>query len=465
MKVTSERLQDSQVLLRIEIEAERAEKSIDQAYRKLANRLSIPGFRKGKAPRHVIERVVGRDALVQESIDLMLPQVYREAVNETGIQPVAEPHVDIVQQEPLVMTMTVPVRPTVELGDYRDVRVEPEEARVPDSDADVALQQLREQNAEWLPVGREVQAGDRVTMDVTAHVRGHPVLYNPQGEAIVETPSGEPLIDQKGAEYTVDVDNPAPVKGFAEKLIGHKVGEEFRFELSFPANHPDRKLANKAAIYQVKLAAVKEKQLPALDDEFAKTVGDHETLAALRESVANDLRRQAEQEARKRLEDRVLSIATDQARIEMPEALIEREIGRISDRTEQRLKQARVGIEDYLRAANKTEEDLRADYRTDAIGNLRRYLVLEEIAKIENVEVTPDEVDAEIKKIEQAYGEYGERVTANMRTPEGRADLTDDLRRRKALNRLVDIATGKTGEPEPSQQATPSEATSESEAE
>jgi trigger factor len=272
VKVAAQEIEHSQVVLDIEVEDERMERAVDQAYRRIVQRLNVPGFRKGKAPRALVERMVGREALVEDAVEQLVPQVVEDAVKQQELVMVARPSLEVISTEPLQVKATVPVQPKVELGDYQSLKIEATPAEVTDEQVEAVVTRLQDSNATWEPVERAVELGDRIAIDLLAKA----------GETTV--------MESKDAEYVVSTDGPQPAEGFAEALVGQAIGETRNLTLKLPDEHRDTELAGKDADFTVTVNWVKAKVLPPLDDTLPSVVGtEFESLDALRTAIRENL--------------------------------------------------------------------------------------------------------------------------------------------------------------------------------
>ena len=421
MKVTSSDIEGSQVVLEMEIEAERLEKSMERAYRRLASRVNIPGFRRGKAPRALLERMIGREALMEEALEILVPEAYQEAVTETGIDPVGQPKLDVVSAEPLMVKATVPVRPKVTLGDYRSIRQSLEVPEITEPQVEDALQSLREQRAQWVPAEREAGSGDLVTIDIAARSDEESFL-NEQGVSVVLNPEREIL-----------------AKGVVEKIIGMKAGDHQAFDVTMPEEFSKNELAGKEAAIEVTVSEVKEKQVPELDDEFAKSIGDYADVAAVRTAVREELEQQSRSHARRNLEESVLNAVVDLAEADPPATWVDEQAASLRQNTETQIKREGISLEQFLQISNLTEDAFMDETRTAAKRQLKRALVLDAVAAAEEVDLTDDELNA---AVEQAIASrQGRTITAEERARLG-SNLHSALKERKTIDRLVQIAEG-----------------------
>ncbi|HWP28657.1 MAG TPA: trigger factor [Chloroflexota bacterium] len=439
MKITTQELESSQVLLEIEVEPARMERALDQAYRRIANRLNVPGFRRGKAPRPLVERMVGRETLLEEALEQLVPAVYREAVDQAGLRPIEDPTLEVVETEPLRIKATVPVRPKVRLGDYRSLRRELVVPPVTEEQIQGVLEQLREAHAIWVPVERPVQWGDRVAIDV----------HGAAGAAV--------LVDRQDVEYEVRPDDPHPVPGFGEQLVGLRAGEEKAFTIRIPEDHSDRELAGKDVAFRVRLHWVKEKQLPELDDAFAASVGAFNTLADLRAHVERELRARAEAAARRELQEAVVEAVVGVASLELPPQAVEKQAERLRQRLISSLDKQGITVEQYRQLTQKSASDLDEELRAEARRDLTRAFVLDAVAEAEQIEVDPAEVEAEIRRVAGDGAQGARAAEAALARPAMRERVAVLLRERKAVERLVALATGQADQsPVAAQSAEPS---------
>lgn len=420
MKVTASEIEGSQVVLEMEIEAERVEKAMEKAYRRIVSRVNVPGFRRGKAPRVMVERLVGRETLMNEALEILIPEAYDEAVRETGIDPVGQPELDIVGAEPLSVKATVPVRPKVELGDYKAIRQTLETPEVTEEQVDNTLESLRQSRAEWVPMEREARAGDLVTIDI-------------RGRADDET-----FIDSQNLHVVLDPERQIIAPGVVEQIIGMKPEDRKALDVTLPDDFAKKELAGKEATLEIGINEVKEKQVPELDDELAKSLGDYSSVDELRASVREQLQKQAEAEARHNLEESVVAAVVDQAKAEPPEVWVEEQAKALVESTKSRVSLEGLSFEQFLRFSDRTEKAFEEEMESTARRQLKRSLVLDSVAKEEGIEVTDEEVETAVEK---ALSEYQGKVTAEERE-RIKSNYRPRLRERKTVDRLVEIATG-----------------------
>lgn len=424
MKVTEEKIGNCQVVLNVEVEAERVERSLHQASQRVSQRARIPGFRKGRAPYRIVLQRLGEGAIYNEALQELIPEVYREVLTDRGIEPFDLPSLEVVQRKPLILRVTVPLEPIVELGDYRQIRLSPEEVSVKEEEIDALLARIQKENAQEIPVERPARLGDCLTLDVEGHV------------------DGGPRIDTEVEDFILTAETSKPAPGFSEQLVGMMTGQGKEFALTLPADYPDEDLAGKEANFSVLLHEVKEIRLPEIDDDLARTVGDFETLDGLKDRLREGLRAKAESEAQERFVEEVLATVIGQAKIECPPILLEREFDQMVKERIAWLERSGFTFEGYLKALQKSEEEWREELRPQAEERLKRSLVLGKVAELEGIEVEPAEIDDEIERMTQPFGDRADVVRRKLSSDESRHDIALRLYGRKALRRLVEIAKG-----------------------
>lgn len=420
MKVSVETLEESQVELSIEAEPQEMGQALEQSYRSLASRASIPGFRKGKAPRELLERRLGQPAILQKALEFLVPELYSKALQERGIRAMGEPQVQISSTDPIAFKVKVSVWPQVKLGEYHLLHLEPELVAVPDEEIEATLEQIRRQNTPWEPVERPAAQGDLLIIDV-------------QGRS-----NGRAILKENSAQFQLLDGWPYPVPGFSQQLIGLEAGQSKEFTLSFPPDNPSPTLAGKEFSFKVKVNEIKEQRLPELNDELAKGVGHgFESLDALRQNLAQTLRQQAEAEVRSRLAEKALDGVVAGASLQLPEAMVEAEVDRLLEERRQV-----GGMEAQLQTVGRSPEETRQELRPTARERLTRSLVLAEVAKEEGIEITQEELEAEAQRLVQAQGESGLGATRLLQNEDFRNSLTRVLLVRKTKDKLAGIALG-----------------------
>jgi len=430
VKVTKDKVENCQAFLTVEMEPAEVEKSKGDAYRRLVKKVTVPGFRKGKAPRDMLERHIGKESLFDEALDILVPQACQDALAEQEIEPYARPSVEITQNDPLVFKATVPLAPTVKLGNYHNIRMEPEPVEITDEKIDAVVERLRHQQATWEPVERPVAYNDLAIFDV---------------ESTVEE---KPFIAQKGVQYQVLENYPAPVPGFADQLVGMSRDEEKEFTLTLPPDYPQSELAEKEAAFKIKMSEVKEEKLPEVTDDFAKDIDPkYETLELLKKQIADDMRTRAEERSQAEFEGKVIEKLIEDSEIEYPPVLVDIEIDRILEQQYKYLKENGRSLEEYLASINKTQEELREETKPTAEKRVAQALALEELAEKEKTEVSPEEIDADIEEMtKQTPEERKADIKKMLNTPRSRESIKDYLIRRKTVLNLLEIAKGQAPE-------------------
>ena len=425
VKVDTERKPGSQVVLSVEVDADQVSKSIDQAYSRLAPRVRIAGFRPGKAPRPMIEREIGWPALRQEALDLLLATAYNSALDEAGLDPIDVPRVEVQQfdrGQSMRFTATVSVKPEITLKEYKDIRVPRPRTEIGDVDVDEALERLRGRFAELHAVERPVQVGDFLTVDT--HI----------------LKSGAVLIGESQTDAQLEVDRERLIPGLADGLIGQAIGESRDIRLALPADYPKKDLAGSDVVFRVTVKSVKERRLPALDDELARQVGRGETLAELRQEVHDELQEAAHQADEQRFENDVLKALDERMEAEIPEALIDREVNRRVRELELRLQEQGVKMERYLEYTNSSVDVMKAEQRPQAVQKVRLELALETVAEREGLTVSEAEIETAVANA-LAEDEQVSRRTRDLRTADPvRAYFRHQLLMRKTIDYLSTVA-------------------------
>jgi trigger factor len=427
VKVTLERLPESRVSLDIEVEQDQVEKSLDVAYRRLAPQVRVPGFRPGKAPRNMIERQIGRQRLMSEALDDLVPKVYNEAIESEDVDAIAQPELESVELEPVRLKFTVPVRPTIDPGDYRSVRVEKKPVEITDEQVQEQIDMLRRRHATHAPVERPVQWDDILIADVKGEV------------------DGEQFVEDENAEFPLREGATLLVEGLAEAFVGMKKGDEKSVELEMPEDFQVERLQGKQATFTISLREVKEEQLPDADDDLANQVDAESfpTLEALTTRIRESLTEQAQREADAEFESEVVEKMVEGATLEYPKVLVESEIDRL---VEQSTGGDRQSYATYLQRVGRSEAEFRESLRETAEARVKRSLILSQIAEAEGIEVSEDEIAAEIDSIAEPMGDDAERFKEMFSSPEGNASVRRNLLNKKLSERLAAIASGEAPE-------------------
>ena len=425
MSAKWEKLEGNQGVLTVEVEASEVDTALDQAFKKVVKKVNVPGFRKGKMPRKLFEQRFGVESLYQDALDILLPKAYGDAVEETGIEPVDRPEVDIEKMEQgsnLVFTAKVIVKPEVKLGEYKGLEVEKTETEVTDEDVQNELTRLQEQQAE-LVVKEDgaIENGDTVNLDFEGFV------------------DGEAFEGGKAENYSLEIGSGSFIPGFEEQLVGEKAGAEKDVNVSFPEEYHAEELAGKPAVFKVKIHDIKSKQLPELNDEFAKEAeGDAETLEDLKKELRTKLEESKKQEAENQTRETVIEKASENAEIEIPEAMVNTELDRMVQEFGQRLQMQGMNLDLYYQFSGTSEEALREQMKEDAQKRVRTNLVLEAIVEAENIEVSEEEINTELSKMAEMYKMEVEQIKQMLAMQGGNDAVAADLKVRKAIDFLVE---------------------------
>jgi trigger factor len=423
MQITSTPGPESTVLLEIELPPERLSRAIDDAVRRLSRGTRVPGFRPGKAPRAVLERHLGPGAVVDEAVEHLVGDSYREAMVEQGLLPLTNPDIEVVQAEegkPFVFKATVQVPPEVKLGDYKHFNFGPEIETIDDARVDKVIDELRDQNATLTAVeGRGARDGDYAVISFAG------------------SRDGEPFEGGSSDRMPLILGQERLIPGFEANLLALEVGDKTEFDITFPEDYPETELASKQAHFAVELRELREKVQPELDDDFIGTLGDFADLEALRADIRTRLERNALDRARHEFADKIIDYAVANATVDLPHILVDQEVEVMHD--EFRATLARQGIteEAYLKALDKTDAEMHAEFRPGAEKRVRTLLVLSKVADAESVAVADPEVDAEVARGRERYPDDA-RLQEYFGTERGRSYIRSTLRRSRVVEGLID---------------------------
>lgn len=423
MSAKWEKLEGNQGVLTVEVEAGKVNEGLDEAFKKVVKQVNVPGFRKGKMPRNLFEKRFGVESLYQDALDIILPDAYASAVEETGIEPVDRPEIDIEQMEKgkeLIFTAKVIVKPEVKLGQYKDLEVEKLDTTVTDEDVEEELTRMQERHAELVvKEAGTIQNGDTVVIDFEGFV------------------DGEAFDGGKAENYSLEIGSGSFIPGFEEQLVGLETEAEKDVEVTFPEEYHAEELAGKLATFKVTVHEIKSKELPELDDEFAKDADDEvETLAELKEKIKKQLEDSKKHEAEHHLHDTLVQKAAENAEVDVPEIMVENEVNRMLGEFEQRLQMQGMNLELYFQFSGQDEAALRAQMKDDAATRVRINLTLEAIVKAENIDVAEEDVEKELEKMAGTYNMPVENVKQALG---GNLDgLKEDLKIQKAVDFLVE---------------------------
>ncbi len=421
-----EKLENNKVKLEIEVASPDVDTALAKAYRKVVGKINLPGFRKGKVPRRILESRFGPEILHEEALELLVPGAYEAALEEEGLDPINNPEFELIQIEegkPLLFNAVFEVLPPVELGDYRGLEVEQEEAEVDEIQIDHHLFMLREQNARLIP--REdgpVQEGDLVQIDFKGYVDGE--LFE-GGEA---------------EDYSLEIGSKSFIPGFEDQLIGAVQDEDKEIKVTFPKNYRKEDVAGKEATFKVKIKQIKEKKLPELDDEFVKEISEFDTLEEMKTDLREKLLKNAEDQSKAKLEETLIEKVAAAAKVDPPAVLVERQIDRMLGDLENYLRYQGMGLDQFLQLSGKEKDEIREERREEAEKRAKANLVLDAIAKQEEIAVTDDELKEKIEEIASTYNDDPDRIREIL-DKQGRIPvMKEEIRIRKVVDLLVSEA-------------------------
>jgi trigger factor len=428
MSLQVEKLEGNMAKLTIEVSTEDFEAAVEKAYQKNKNKLSVPGFRKGKVPRKMIEQMYGKEVFFEDAANIIIPSAYSDAVDECTEEIVSQPTIDVVQLEagkPFVFTAEVALKPEVTLGQYKGIEVEKADTTVTDEEIEAAINQERENNARTVTVeDRAVKDGDMTVLDFEGFV------------------DGEAFEGGKGENYPLTIGSNTFIPGFEQQLIGAEINKEVEVNVTFPEDYQAENLAGKPAVFKCTIKEIKEKELPELDDEFACEVSEFDTLAEYREDVKKNLTEKKETEAKNEKEDKVVDAIIADAKMDIPDAMLTTQQRQMSDEFAQRIQMQGISLDQYFQFTGLTKEAFLEQLKPQALKRIQSRLVLEAVAKAENLEVSEEEYKAEIKKMAESYRMEEDKLTEMIGEFEAKS-IKEDLCVRKAADFVVDNAVEK----------------------
>src|SRR5690554_4778632 len=392
---------------------------MEQSYNKNKKKISLPGFRKGHAPRKVIEKYYGEGVFYEDAINAIFPEVYEKAVEETGIEPVEYPTIDIVQigqGEPLILTAEVAVKPEAELGQYKGIEVEKKEYNVTDEDIDKFIEAEQQRNARWVTIeDRPIKEGDRIVFDYAGFV----------GDEQFEGGTAE--------RQTLDIGSGTFIPGFEDQMVGISIGEEKEISVKFPDEYHAENLKGKDAIFKVKVHEIKEKELPALDDEFAKDISEFDTLDEYKADVRDKMQKNAEARAKSEMEDSLIQKVTENANVDIPQAMVDNELDYLIRDFEYRLRYNGLDLKSYMEMTNTSENDLREQYKEEAYNRVKSRLILEKVIEVESIDATDEDLEKQYDKLAEQYGRDVEEIKKSF------ADRVDYLKGDIKVQKAIDL--------------------------
>lgn len=428
MSVQVEKLEKNMAKLTIEVSAEELDKAIEKVYQKQKNSINVPGFRKGKVPRAMVEKMYGAAVFYEDAANELIPAAYEKAYDECGEDIVSSPKIDVVQIEkgkPFIFTAEVALKPEVTLGKYKGVKVDKVEVSVTDADVDAEIDRERERNARSISVSdRAVKDGDQTVIDFEGFKDG------------VAFEGG------KGENYPLTIGSGAFIPGFEEQLIGKNIGEEVEVNVTFPEQYQAEELAGQPAVFKVTVKEIKEKQLPELDDEFAAEVSEFDTLAEYKEDVKKNLTEKREKDAKNAKEDAVIDAIIEDAKMDIPDAMVETTQRQMVQEFAQNIQMQGLSIEQYFQFTGLTAEAMMEQVKPQAEKRIKSRLVLEAVVKAENIVATGEDFDKEIARMAEMYQMEADKVKESI-GEEGKKQLMEDLAVSKAVEFVVNEAKEK----------------------
>ena len=389
MSLQVEKLEKNMAKLTIEVSAEDLEKAMQNAYQKAKGRITLPGFRKGKAPRKMIEQMYGKGIFLEDAANALIPEHYSKAVEECDLEIVSQPQIDVTQAEagkPFIFTAEVAVKPEVTLGEYKGVEVPKTEVEVTDEDVEAELKKEQEKNSRTVTVeDRGAENGDITTIDFEGFV------------------DGEAFEGGKGTDYPLTLGSGSFIPGFEDQLVGSKAGDHVEVKVTFPEDYQAKELAGKEAVFQCDVKKVEAKELPELDDDFAQDASEFDTLAEYKEDIKKNLTEKKEKEARAAKENAAVDKAIENAQMEIPDAMLDTQVRQMLDDFSRRMQSQGLTMEQYFQFTGMTVEKMQEEMKPQALKRIQTRLVLEKIAEVENIQPSEEEVEEEFKKMADAY--------------------------------------------------------------
>lgn len=425
MSLQVEKMEKNMAKLTIEVAAEDLEKAMQNAYQKAKGRISIPGFRKGKAPRKIIEQMYGKGVFLEDAVNALIPEHYSKALAECELEIVSQPTIDITQAEPgkaLIFTAEVATKPEVTLGDYKGVEVPKTEINVTDEDVDAEIKKEQEKNSRTINVeDRGAQLQDVVTIDFEGSV------------------DGVPFDGGQATEYPLTLGSNTFIPGFEDQLVGAKVGDDVDVKVTFPEEYQAKELAGKEAIFKCAVKKIEAKELPELDDDFAKDVSEFDTLAEYKEHVKTNLVERKENEAKRAKEDAAVDKAIENAQMDIPEAMLQTQCRQMLDDFSRRMQSQGLSMDQYFQFTGMTAEKMMEDMKPQALKRIQTRLVLEKVAEVENIQPTEEEVNEEISKMAEAYKMEADKLKELLGERE-LEQMKKDMAVQKAVTVIADAA-------------------------
>ena len=425
MSLQVEKLEKNMAKLTIEVSAEELDKAMEKAYQKQKSRISLPGFRKGKAPRKMIESMYGKGVFMEDAVNSLVPQEYSKAIADCDLEIVSQPEINVTQMEPgkaLIFTADVAVKPEVTLGDYKGVEVPKSEIVVTDEEVDAEIRKEQEKNARTVAVeDRAAANGDITTIDFEGFVDG--VAFD----------------GGKGSDYALTLGSGTFIPGFEDQLIGANTGDHVEVKVTFPEEYQAKELAGKEAVFQCDVKKIETKEVPELDDEFAKDVSEFDTLAEYKENVKKELTEKKDAEAKTAKENAVIDKVIENAQMDIPEAMIDTQCRQMMDDFGRRMQSQGLSMEQYFQFTGQSMDKMMEDMKPQALKRIQTRLVLEKVVETENIEASEDEINEEISKMAEMYKMEADKVR-ELLGEQGLGQMKEDLAVQKAVTMLADAA-------------------------
>ena len=425
MSVQVEKLEKNMAKLTIEVSAEDFEAALEKAYQKNKGKIALPGFRKGKAPRKMIEKMYGVGVFYEDAANIIIPEAYAKAADECGEDIVSQPDINVTQIEkgkPFIFTAEVALKPAVTLGEYKGVEVEKTEVAVSEEEVDKEVDRERESNARELDIDdRAVENGDKIKLNFEGFV------------------DGVPFEGGKGEDYPLTIGSGSFIPGFEEQLVGANIGEEVEVNVTFPEDYHAEDLKGKTAVFKCTVNEIKVKELPAADDEFAKDVSEFDTLAEYRDDIRAKLLDRKTQDAKREKENKVVAKAVENATMEIPDAMINEQVRRMADDFTRRIESQGISVEQYMQFTGMTADKMLEQMRPEALKRIQNSLVLEAIAKAEDIQISDERLDEEIGKMAEQYKMETEKLKELMGDYE-KEQMKNDLAIQAAVELITDAA-------------------------
>ena len=425
MSLQVEKLEKNMAKLTIEVSAEDLDKAMEKAYQKQKSRISLPGFRKGKAPRKMIESMYGKGVFMEDAVNSLVPQEYTKALGECDLEIVSQPEINVTQMEPgkaLIFTADVAVKPEVTLGDYKGVEVPKSEIAVTDEEVDAEVKKEQDKNARTVAVeDRAAANGDITTIDFEGFVDG------------VAFEGG------KGTDYALTLGSGTFIPGFEDQLVGANTGDHVEVKVTFPEEYQAKELAGKEAVFQCDVKKIETKEVPELDDEFAKDVSEFDTLAEYKEDVKKKLTEKKEKEARTAKENAAVDKAIENAQMDIPELMTKTECRQMMDDFSRRMQQQGLSMEQFFQFTGQSMDKMMEDMKPQALKRIQTRLVLEKVAEAENIQPSEEEITEEIQKMADAYKMEADKIREAI-GESGLEQMKKDMAVQKAVTVIADAA-------------------------